>query len=106
MALDRKWVTPIMAGSILVSGLTGALMFFDIANDLQEEIHQWLGMVLMSGAVLHILLNWQGLKNQLKTPRGKWIFGAFAALMLLSFAGGFGGEFGDGDGGNGDGDDD
>lgn len=36
MALDRKWVTPIMAGSILVSGLTGALMFFDIANDLQE----------------------------------------------------------------------
>ena len=95
MAFDRKWITPIMAGSILVSGLTGALMFFDIANDFQEEIHEWLGVVLMSGAILHILLNWQGLKKQLQTPRGKWIFGTFAALLLLSFVGGFG-EFGDG----------
>lgn len=101
MALDRKLITPLMAGSMLVSGLTGALMFFDIANDFQEEIHEWLGIVLMSGAIGHVLLNIQGLKNQLKTKRGKWIFAGFAALMALSFLGGFAGD-GEYDGGDDD----
>jgi hypothetical protein len=97
MALDRKWITPLMAGSMLVSGMSGTLMFFDVANDLQEEIHEWLGIVLMSGAICHVLLNFQSLKKQLQTSRGKWIFVGFATLMALSFLGGFGGD-GDYDG--------
>lgn len=96
MAVDRKWITPLMAGSMLLSGMTGTLMFFDVANGFQEEIHEWLGMVLISGAILHVLLNFQGLKNQLKTKRGKWIFAGFAILLVLSFLGGFGGDGGDG----------
>ena len=72
-------------------------MFFDVANDLQEEIHEWLGIVLMSGAICHVLLNFQSLKKQLQTSRGKWIFVGFATLMVLSFLGGFGGD-GDYDG--------
>ena len=97
MALDRRWITPLMVGSMLVSGMSGTLMFFDVANDLQEEIHEWLGIVLMSGAICHVLLNFQSLKKQLQTSRGKWIFVGFATLMELSFFGGFGGD-GDYDG--------
>ena len=90
MLIDRKYITPIMAGSMLLSGMTGLLMFFDVANDFQQEIHEFLGVVLVAGASLHVFLNWQALKKQLKTPRGKLIFGVFALTFLLSFIGGFG----------------
>ena len=99
MFIDRKYITPIMAGAMLLSGVTGLLMFFDVANDFQEEIHEFLGIVLVAGASLHVFLNWPALKKQLKTPRGKLIFGLFAATFLLSFMGGLGdmGEFEDAD---------
>jgi hypothetical protein len=85
MKVQRSWVTPITAGAFLLSGVTGILIFFHIESGTGKFMHEWLGWVLLGGAVLHVVANYSGLKSHLLTLRGQLLVGIFAVALLLSF---------------------
>jgi hypothetical protein len=62
---QRSWVTPITAGSFLLLGVTGILIFFYLDSGANKFVHRWLSWILLGGALLHTLANFNGLKAHL-----------------------------------------
>lgn len=87
MTLQREWVTPIAAGAFLLSAVTGVLIFFHSDSGLNKVAHEWLSWVLLGSVALHIAANFRGFKHHLGARRGQLLIGAFALVLLLSFAG-------------------
>ena len=92
MALQRQWVTPLVAGSFLLMGVTGMLMFFHWDTGLNKTMHEWLDWAMVIAVGLHVTVNFQGFKNMFRTTLGKSIVGLFTVLLALSFFNLGGGE--------------
>ena len=92
MALQRQWVTPLVAGSFLLMGVTGILMFFHWDTGLNKTVHEWLGWAMVVAVALHVMVNLQGFKNMFHTTLGKGILGLFTLILALSFFNLGGGE--------------
>ena len=92
MALQRQWVTPLVAGSFLLMGVTGILMFFHWDTGLNKTVHEWLGWAMVVAVALHVMVNLQGFKNMFRTTLGKGILGLFTLILALSFLNLGGGE--------------
>lgn len=86
MSIQRKWVTPITAGAFLLSAVTGVLIFFHLDSGANKPVHEWLGLLLIAAAILHVTANFAGLKLHLATLRGRFLIGAFVIVLLVSFA--------------------
>ena len=87
MTIQREWVTPITAGAFLLSAATGVLMFFHSDVGFNKVAHEWLSWVLLIGAMLHVAVNFSGLKRHLDTRRGQLLVGVFVLVLILSFVG-------------------
>ena len=85
MKIQRSWATPITIGGFLLSGITGVLMFFHLDSGLNKLAHEWLGLVLIAGVILHVTANFPGFKSHLATLRGRLLIGVFAVVLLASF---------------------
>ena len=96
MALQRQWVTPLIAGSFLLMGVTGILMFFHWDTGLNKTVHEWLGWSMVLAVALHVTVNFQGFKNMFRTTLGKGILGLFTVILALSFFNLGGGDGNDG----------
>lgn len=92
MVLQRQWVTPLVAGSFLLMGVTGILMFFHWDTGLNKTVHEWLGWAMVVAVALHVMVNLQGFKNMFRTTLGKGILGLFTLILALSFFNLGGGE--------------
>ena len=92
MALQRQWVNPLVAGSFLLMGVTGILMFFHWDTGLNKTVHEWLGWAMVVAVALHVMVNLQGFKNMFRTTLGKGILGLFTLILALSFFNLGGGE--------------
>lgn len=90
--LQRSWVTPLVAGSFLLMGVTGILMFFHWDSGLNKTAHEWLGWAMVIAVTLHVTVNFQGFKNMFRTGLGKGILALFALILALSFLNLGGGE--------------
>ena len=90
--LQRSWVTPLVAGSFLLMGVTGILMFFHWDSGLNKTAHEWLGWAMVIAVTLHVTVNFQGFKNMFRTSLGKGILALFALILALSFLNLGGGE--------------
>lgn len=55
----RRWSTPITIGAFLFTGLSGVLIFFHLGEGLLHEAHQWIGLALVAGGLLHIVKHWK-----------------------------------------------
>ena len=85
MNIQRQWVTPLTAGAFLLSAVTGVLIFFHLDSGANKFVHEWLSWVLLIGAALHTVANFNGLKAHLGSRRGQALVGVFAAALALSF---------------------
>lgn len=85
MKIEKKWVTPLVAGSFLLVSITGILMFFHIDTGLNKVAHEWLGLIMVLGAVLHIVVNLKGFNQMFNNTVGKTIVGVFVLVLGLSF---------------------
>lgn len=85
MNIQRNWVTPITAGAFLLSAVTGVLIFFHVDSGANKFVHEWLSWVLLAGAALHTVANFNGLKAHLSSRRGQTLVGVFVVLLALSF---------------------
>ena len=85
MNIQRSWVTPITAGSFLLVGVTGILIFFHFDSGANKLVHEWLSWVLLGGALLHTTANFAGFKAHLRSRRGQALVGIFVVVLALSF---------------------
>jgi hypothetical protein len=81
----RPWITPLVTGIFLLMGTTGILMFFHLDSGLNKTAHEWLGWAMVAGVALHLLLNLPAFKRHLANTTGRWVMGACAVLLALSF---------------------
>ncbi len=81
----RPWITPLVMGSFTLSGVTGVLMFFHLDSGLNKAAHEWLSWVMLAGVGLHVLLNWNPFKRYLSQVTARWVLGASALVLGLSF---------------------
>lgn len=85
MTISRDWATPLTIGAFLLLATTGVLMFFHLDTGLNKAAHEWLGWVLLAGAGLHVAANFFAFRRHLGQARARWVIGAFALVLGLSF---------------------
>lgn len=80
----KNFATPLIAAAFIVSASTGLMIFFDFEPGLVEPVHEWMSWVLVSGAVLHLLVNWKSFTGYLSQKTGVIFIGTAVAIALLS----------------------
>lgn len=86
MTLNRDWATPLTIGAFALMAVTGLLMFFNLAGDLNKLAHEWLSWVMVTAVALHATVNWQAFKRHLL---GNATGRAILVLSALVIAGSF-----------------
>jgi hypothetical protein len=71
-------------GSFAVVAVTGILMFFHANTGLAKLAHEWLGWLLVIGAVAHTALNWKPFLAYFRKPAGLTIIGLMLVLGVAS----------------------
>ncbi len=61
-------------------------MFFHLDMGINKVAHEWLSWVLLIGVALHLVPNFNKLKQYLSMRNGQLMIGGFALLLILSFA--------------------
>ena len=77
----RPWSTPIVIASGLVIVVSGVMLFFHLGEDLIKAAHEWIGIVMAGGILLHIHFHWRSFKQYFKKPLG---FTVIALILLAS----------------------
>jgi hypothetical protein len=100
----RAWATPTVLGALVISSVTGALLFFEADSGFAKLAHEWLGWVLVLGAIAHAYTNRASLRAHLSGARGRVVVTAFVlttiAVIVPWSSGGGGRGRGRGRGGN------
>ena len=79
----RKWVTTGVAFTFVVVGVTGVCFKLFFRNHTLEEIHGWIGLLLVAAAVGHIYQHWGSLRRHLRD----WRVFLLAVPIVLIIAG-------------------
>lgn len=64
----RQWSTPLIIGAYLVTGVSGVMLFFHFGESLIKDAHEWIGMLFVLGALLHIKNHWTPFKRYFSKP--------------------------------------
>lgn len=83
MKLDRKYITPFISLLFVVLAITGIFMLFHLFDGYTEVAHELIGIGFVVAAILHIVLNWNGLK--IHFMRQVFIPAAIAVVVLVMF---------------------
>jgi amino acid transporter len=62
MKLHRKYITPFISLLFAVLAITGIFMLFHFCDGYTEVAHELIGVGFVVAAILHSILNWNGLK--------------------------------------------
>lgn len=56
---SRRIYTPLTIGTFIIASITGALMFFEVAPGSIRATHEWVSLLFVVAALLHIYTNKQ-----------------------------------------------
>jgi hypothetical protein len=76
----KTWAGPLTIASFVVIAVTGILMFFHLDFGLMKGVHEWIGWLLVIGAVAHLVVNWRPFLAYFRRPVG---IGIMAVVLLL-----------------------
>ena len=83
----REWATPLTIGTFAVMGVTGVLIFFHSATELNKNVHEWCGLVMVAAVLVHAVVNWPSLKRYFITSNlARGIVGVCVLILVGSFA--------------------
>jgi len=82
--LLRTLGTPLPMALFFVTATTGLMMFFEIGQASVKELHEWLSVAFVLGAVLHIVRNSKAFLGYLRT-KNFLIVAAAAAVAVAAF---------------------
>jgi len=80
----RSWATPLVTGALLISAVTGLLLFFEFEKGLVKPVHEWLGWLLVAGALLHVAANWKAFTGYFSKRLAVAILGLCAIVTVAS----------------------
>ncbi len=81
----RAWSGPLTFAAFFAVAITGLLLFFGMKGGPQQVIHEWLSVLLVVGAVGHLIVNWRPFKAYFRKPLAVSIM-ALALLCCIPLA--------------------
>lgn len=78
-----NWSTPLVIGAYLVTGISGVMLFFHLGESLIKEAHEWIGLIFVVGAVLHIKSHWVPFKKHFTRPVAQTVI---ASVLIVGAA--------------------
>lgn len=86
MRISRAWATPLTIGVFAIMSVTGILMFFHLNTGFNKPVHEWAGLVMVAGVMLHVVVNWRAFQNYFVSGLlGPSIIGLGFIVLALSF---------------------
>jgi hypothetical protein len=67
---------------MVISSVTGVLLFFEADSGFAKLAHEWLGWVLVLGAIAHAYTNRASLRAHLSGARGRVVVAAFVLTTI------------------------
>jgi hypothetical protein len=84
----RSVTTPLIIASYLITGVSGVMLFFHFGEALIKEAHEWIGVLFVIGALLHIANHWMPFKRYFAKPLARTVIvsvlAAGSAFMVVS----------------------
>lgn len=80
----RRYATQSTAAIGLVVAITGIILFFRLARGPVETAHEWLGLVFVAIALLHVIRHRRGFAAMIRERRQQVLF-VLAALGFAAF---------------------
>jgi hypothetical protein len=80
----RRYATPVTTVLSVVVAVTGVILFFHLAKEPAETIHEWLGMAFAVAAILHVVRH-RGSFAQLLRQRHVQALAAATAAGVAAF---------------------
>lgn len=86
---QRTWVSPIVALSFAVVGISGVLMLFEVRSFPMKVLHEWMGVMMVAAGTIHLFLNWKAFSGYFRNRSAMVALVAGTLLCCaLIFAGG------------------
>lgn len=79
----RTYATPLSLAGFGAVGISGALMFFGVRNHQLSELHEWLGIVFLLVALLHICRNWRAMLAMMAKTSSKIVIAVLGTVAIL-----------------------
>jgi len=70
----QRYATAATAALFVVTGMSGVFMFFHVGGKMFTSLHEWLGMLFLAAAALHVVRNGRGMLKLMKTTRARVLF--------------------------------
>lgn len=83
--LRLAWLTPCLLGTFFLTALTGVLLFFRLDLGLVKPAHEWIGWLLLTLGLVHLLVHQRVCLQSLQRPSGKAMAFCFLFLTLMVF---------------------
>lgn len=61
--LSKKYITTPVIAAFGIMGISGVLMFFHIKDSGIVTMHEWIGILFVIVAVLHVVVNWKAFSS-------------------------------------------
>jgi hypothetical protein len=82
----RPFITTTVLFSFIAISLTGVFLFFHVSPvgsmQVWKQIHEWLSIVFLVGALIHLAYNWRVALTYFKFPKSAWSWGLALVLCL------------------------
>lgn len=85
MKVNRDFATSLTIGTFLLMAVTGVLMFFHLDTGVNKLAHEWIGLVMVFGVLLHLTANMISFKRYFRVWQGRALMGLFAVGLAISF---------------------
>lgn len=76
----NKWGSTLIFASFVITSVTGVLLYFRVRVAPIEELHIWIGFLMIAGAFLHIARNWRPFLCYFKQAA---FYGGLALTVLI-----------------------
>ena len=81
--MQRKVATAVTISSFFITGITGLLIFFELASGSVRAVHEWMSIVFVLGACGHIFVNIKMFKRYFTDSR--WTLALVLTIGVLTY---------------------
>ncbi len=82
-SLFNRYATPFITGLLLISLISGILLFLHLGSSGFREMHEWLSIVLILPFVLHLWKNWKPLLGYMR--RAPMAIAICVSVLMAAF---------------------
>jgi hypothetical protein len=77
----NRWGSTFILASFVVTSVTGILLYFRIHTPPTEELHIWIGFLMIAAVLFHVARNWRQFLGYFRRPA---FYGGLAITAIIS----------------------